>query len=650
MNALPGASTLDALLLQGSGEILLLIDGANLTILAANPAALQLLGYRSDDLIGQPIGEFECALSDLFFWDELHAYASERTAQGALRCHDGQVLDVAKSVCRVSEQPLRYTLRATPVSARNQIEAELLNLGSRLRATLEATADGILLVDHQGAIINMNQRFSAMWAIPSKLLAERDDAGVMAYLQAQCPSDVAWPTDPGAGAGLARLGHAFTTLHLRDGRVFECSVQTANADDEIIGRVYSYHDVSERYRAQAELIAARDEATRASAAKGEFLAMMSHEIRTPMNGVLGVAELLAGSALTPEQADYVRVIRSSGQTLLAILNDILDYSKIEAGKLTLESTDFALRPLLDEVATLFRLRLRPDGPAFACSADAAVPETLRGDPVRLRQILFNLVGNAFKFTEKGRIEVQVTLDAAGAHAGDSVWLRFAVRDTGIGLTPEQSGRLFRSFEQADSSTTRKYGGTGLGLVICKRLAELMGGTVGVNSAVGQGSEFWFTARLAVVQAQPPRPASAGLGTVPAPVTPTAQPLSRAVRVLLVEDHPVNRLVMCGMLKRLGGADPTMAVDGQEAVEIALREPFDVILMDTQMPVMDGLEATRRLRQSALAVPIIACSAGALAEERQAAIEAGANDYLLKPVNLEALAIALQRAIAKTPTS
>lgn len=643
MNALAGASPFDALLLQGSGEILLLIDGDSLTILAANPAAFKLLGYASADLIGQPIGEFECALSDLFFWDELHTYAGERTAQSALRCQDGQVLDVSKSVCRVCAQPLRYTLRATPVSGRNQIEAELLNLGSRLRATLEATADGILLVDHQGAIINMNQHFSAMWAIPPKLLAERDDAGVMAYLQAQRQSDVPGSADPDTDAP---PGHTFETLHLRDGRVFECSVQSATADDEIIGRVYSYRDVSERYRAQAELIAARDQATRASAAKGEFLAMMSHEIRTPMNGVLGVAELLAGSALNPEQADFVRVIRSSGQTLLAILNDILDYSKIEAGKLALECTDFALRPLLDEVATLFRLRLRPAGPAFACSADAAVPDTLRGDPVRLRQILFNLVGNAFKFTEQGRIDVQVSLTDTAAPAGDSVLLRFAVRDTGIGLTPEQSGRLFRSFEQADRSTTRKYGGTGLGLVICKRLAELMGGAIGVNSAAGQGSEFWFTARLDVVQALALRPGSAELPTV---ATPPLQPLNSAVRVLLVEDHPVNRLVMCGMLKRLGGADPTIAVNGQEAVDIALREAFDVILMDTQMPVMDGLAATRRLRESALTVPIIACSAGALAEERQAAMEAGANDYLLKPVNLEALASVLLRALEKAPT-
>jgi PAS domain S-box-containing protein len=634
----------DTLLLQGSSQILLLIDAQFLSILAVNPAACQLLGYAAGELVGQVIGEFECALSDMFFWDEMREQTSIRTAESALRCADGQVLEVTKSVRQVSQQPLRYVLCATPVSGQNRIEDDLLNMASRLRATLEATAEGILLVDQHDAIVNMNQRFSAMWHLPETLLANRDDAGIMRYIESQCR-----PTSEHAGAlsNLQGANHKeVQTLYLNDDRVFECSVQTANAEDEIIGRVYSYRDVTERYQSQRELILARDEAKRASAAKGDFLAMMSHEIRTPMNGVLGIAELLAGTPLNKEQVELVQVIRSSGQTLLGILNDILDFSKIEAGKLQLESADFALAGLLDEITSLFSYRLRDGGPSFSCVIDSSVARVLCGDAGRLRQILFNLVGNAFKFTQTGSIQVKVglapgaALPATVSAMAKLVCLRFGVSDTGIGLTPEQMGRLFRSFEQADVSTTRNYGGTGLGLAICKKLVELMNGEIGVNSVVGVGSEFWFTVSLELRQVQ----AKLASGAPPAPTAAPGLLLNPTLRILLVEDHPVNRMVMCGMLKRLGAGEPAIAVNGQEAVDMATSQLFDVILMDSQMPVMGGLEATRCLRAAGLAVPIIGVSAGALEEERQAAMDAGVNDYLRKPVNLDALRSALSRVL------
>lgn len=649
-------TSIESLLLQVSSEILLLLDGDSLEILAANDAACQRLGYAREQLMGQPIGALECALADMFFWDQMRSMSEIIDVESELRCADGSVLTVAKSVRQVDLQPLRYALRATPVSSQNRIEAELANMGSRLRATLEATADGILLMDHEGAIINMNQHFSEMWQLPEELLLHRNDVGVIAFMREQCRQG-----EPLAGErsdALPEAGDAteFDTVYLKDGRVLECEAKTATSGKEVIGRVYSYRDVTERYRSQQELIAARDEAKRASSAKGEFLAMMSHEIRTPMNGVLGVAELLADTELAAQQAEYVRVIQSSGQTLLAILNDILDFSKIEAGKLELERADFALAPLLEEVGTLFRYRLRPGGPVFSCEADAGVPDFLLGDPVRLRQILFNLVGNAFKFTETGSIAVRVSLlptpsgAAVDAAPASVCGLRFSVRDTGIGLTAEQCQRLFRSFEQADNSTTRKYGGTGLGLAICKRLVEMMGGEIGVLSTPGEGSEFWFTAFFK----QLPRSTTPLAAQPVAAVDPqeAAFALAPAVRILLVEDHPVNRMVMQGLLKRLGGSVAAVAENGQIALDLVAAQPpgqaFDLVLMDTQMPVMDGLEATRRLRQGGFRAPIVGVSAGALAEERQAALDAGVSDYVLKPVNLQTLGAALARALVARP--
>jgi PAS domain S-box-containing protein len=637
----------NALLLQASDEVLLVLEGEALIVVAANPGACRTLGYQLDQLVGQAIGEFECALSDMFFWDDMRNRSSAINIESALRCEDGSVLEVSKTVRRISEQPLMYTLRATPLSSQNRIEEDLSKMGSRLRATLEATADGVLLMDQDGSIINMNQQFSELWQLPQDLLNQHDDAGILAHVQAQCQRG-----EPVAGEASQRIldakgGVGAETVYLHDGRVVECAVRTATDANEVIGRVYSYRDVTQRHQHQLELIAARDAAKQASTAKGEFLAMMSHEIRTPMNGVLGIADILAKTPLDPQQANYVQVIQSSGQSLLAILNDILDFSKIEAGKLQLEHTTFALDTLLSNITEMFRYRLRDDGPKFSCRADAGVPLKLRGDAVRLRQILFNLVGNAFKFTDKGQIELRVT-QAGGTEHGPAEpgtkLLRFSVHDTGIGLTPEQTGRLFRSFEQADNSITRKYGGTGLGLAICKRLANMMGGEIGVNSTPGQGSEFWFTALVEVAT-------ETGSAAVPgddeavksAATGPVSQPINPTTRILLVEDNAINRLVMNNMLERLGLGCAGIAENGQEALDMAAAQTFDLILMDSQMPVMDGLEATRRLRQKGFTAPIIGVSAGAMQDERQAALDAGASDYILKPVQLEALRSAIVRA-------
>ncbi|HRE16317.1 MAG TPA: ATP-binding protein, partial [Rhodocyclaceae bacterium] len=358
--------------------------------------------------------------------------------------------------------------------------------------------------------------------------------------------------------------------------------------------------------------------------------MMSHEIRTPMNGIIGMAQMLETSALDTEQAEYVRTIRASGEALLGIINDILDYSKIEARKLQLEYVDFNLPALLRDVEQLFMVKVRTGEVSYRWQLAPDVPEQVRGDPVRLRQILINLVGNAFKFTAAGAIELQVSLQTL---EGASALLHFSVRDSGIGIPADKLQHIFTPFEQADTSTARHYGGTGLGLSICKLLTGMMGGEIGVNSRAGEGSEFWFTIRLEAL-------AQSTSAAVPAAQAEIM--LDPKVRILVAEDNKVNQVVVRSMLGKLNARELVMVEDGTAAVEACEREMFDLVLMDVRMPGMDGLAATRELRRLGNPVHIIGVSADAMSEDRNAAIEAGMNDYLTKPLTFDHLRAAVQR--------
>lgn len=378
---------------------------------------------------------------------------------------------------------------------------------------------------------------------------------------------------------------------------------------------------------------AKEAAEESARAKSTFLATMSHELRTPMNGVLGCTQLLKDSSLTDQQRELIETMHRSADALLTLVNDILDFSKIEAGKMTLEVADVNLRALIRDVMTLTEGLASQKGLALEVNIDPDVPEEFRGDPIRLRQILFNLVGNAIKFTKRGGVAVAVSLKSSLSDRSEGVMVQWSIRDTGIGLTPEQQSQLFKAYAQAEASTARRFGGTGLGLMICRQLVELMGGTIAVDSEFGKGSTFFYTTHLLPAIHR----------EVATSLSGTDQPGEGTqvgpIRVLVADDNEINQVVACKFLQKLG-CQVEVARTGREAVEAISRTDYDVVLMDCEMPEMDGYEATREIRRredvTLTHLPIMALTGHTSDEDAQKCRQAGMDTVLTKPLTLPAL--------------
>jgi PAS domain S-box-containing protein len=516
----------------------------------------------------------------------------------------------------------------------------------RMLRTIFDTSDGaIFMLDADGYIRHANERMAQMMGCPLSELIGRDYVSLVVE-ERRAVAD-------GQMRRLLRSEIPFIRLEReyrrRDGRTFWgflCGRQLRAGDGSAIGLVGLITDIEAQkktaqelasYRQHleelvrertAELERAKEAAEAANRAKSSFLANMSHEIRTPMNAIIGFTHLLQRELVTATQADRLKKIAGSADHLLSILNDVLDISKIESGKLTLEVAPFRVSELVDGLAALHGEKAAAKGLAFHLET-AALPERLVGDRVRLAQALHNYLSNAVKFTEHGSVTLRAGIDEDD---GTSLLVRFAVADTGIGIAPEALGRLFTSFEQADNSTTRKFGGTGLGLAITRRLAGLLGGEAGVDSTPGGGSTFWLTARLgrAPQEAMAPRPAADSLARLRSECAGT--------RLLLVEDDQVNREVARELLHSMAGLQVDLAEDGVQAVEMAGAGHYDLILMDLLMPGMDGIEATRHIRAlpGCEQTPILALTANAFGEDRERCLAAGMNDHIPKPVDPERL--------------
>ncbi|MBF0584262.1 MAG: PAS domain S-box protein [Magnetococcales bacterium] len=521
------------------------------------------------------------------------------------------------------------------ISARKRVETALQENEQRLREITSTLAEGLYVVDREGLITFTNPAASTLlgWreeellGQSAHLLFHHSRADGSPYPASDCPM-----------LDVMRLGSTVSTdeewLCHRDGRYFPVAMigSPILRSGKVRGAVVAFRDITERKRTEKELRYAKEQAEAATQAKGEFLAAMSHEIRTPMNVVLGLSGVLLETDLDPEQTQIVQIMHRSGKALLGVINDVLDFSRIEAGRFTLSEHPFSPRQVVEETAHLMRVAAEEKGLILLDDLSTDIPVAVLGDDGRVRQVLINLLGNAIKFTQHGQISMHL-----GQTPQEPGSLLFSVADTGIGIAPEHIHRIFEHFIQVDPGAARRYGGTGLGLAISRKLVELMGGRIWVESQFGQGSRFFFTLPVRLVATPSP---------IATPVMLLAVPTIRTLNILLAEDSPDNQLLVQLYLKRT----PHRLVvvdDGSEAVARVREESFDLLLTDIQMPIMDGYAATRAIRrweheEGRQPLTIMALSAHASLDRKEASLAAGCDDHLTKPIKKQELLDAIQR--------